>query len=231
MSAPQYRRPMQLPDYWLKRPTAESGHEADFDRLLAATAQQGPNAWIDYDLAAPKWQFLCHAADRAGLALHGSGEDSIGVFEPRQAIDLMEFGNQKAVYAASDGLWAMFFAVVERTGVIVTNACIRLVDPVGQIGEPHYFFSISRQALDRRPWRQGTVYLLPEEGFVPDHPKPFGEFSVQVAQLASFDPVIPLARITVTPEDFPFLPEVRGHDDDRIAEYAQALSTGASLPN
>ena len=45
---------MQLPDYWLKRPTAEPGHEADFDRLLAATAQQGPNAWIDYGLAAPK---------------------------------------------------------------------------------------------------------------------------------------------------------------------------------
>ena len=97
----------------------------------------------------------------------------------------------------------MFFAVVERTGVIVTNACIRLVDPVGQIGEPHYFFSISRQALARPPWRQGTVYLLPKEGFIPDHPKPFGEFSVQVAQLASFDPVIPLARITVTPRTSP----------------------------
>ena len=87
---------MQLPDYWLKRPTAEPGHKADFDRLLAATLERGPNSPIPYDLAAPKWQFLCHAADRVGLALHGSGEDSIAVFEPRQAIDLMEFGNQKA---------------------------------------------------------------------------------------------------------------------------------------
>ncbi|MBI5156712.1 MAG: hypothetical protein HZA58_01720 [Acidimicrobiia bacterium] len=221
---------MELPDYWLHRPVAESGHEASFDSLFARSLAQGPNPLIHYDLPVPKWQFLCHLADHTGLALHGSGDAAITEFEPRQANDLSEFGNRKAVYAASDGLWAMFFAVVDRTGVVVTNACIRLVDPAGRTGEPRYFFAVSRDALARRPWRSGTVYLLPKEGFVGQDPMRFGDHLVSIAQLASVDAVAPLARVTVTPEDFPFLADVRGLDDARLAEYSQALMTGQPLP-
>lgn len=59
---------------------------------------------------------------------------NIHLFEPRQSIDLNEFGNQKAIYAASDGLWAMFFAVVDRDRVqSITNACVRLADETGTL--------------------------------------------------------------------------------------------------
>jgi hypothetical protein len=58
----------------------------------------------------------------------------------------------------------------------------------------------------------------------------FGPSVVHFAQLASPVPVQPLAKLTVTPQDFPFLAQIRGHDDGRLQEYATALQTGAPWP-
>jgi hypothetical protein len=186
---------------------------------------------VEEPLPAPKWQFLCHLADAHGLVLHGSGDPDIGVFEPRQANDLGEFGNQRAVYGAGDGIWAMFFAIADRDRIgSVTNACVRLADAAGRVSPPRYVFSISRPALPLRPWRSGTVYVLPGDTFTLQPPLRFGEYEVRIPQLASLVPVAPLARVAVEPEDFPFLDLVRAHDDDRLAEYAHALETGAPWP-
>ncbi len=40
-----------------------------------------------------------------------TGDSQIQVFEPHPSNDLTEFGAQTDVYAASDGLWAMFLKV------------------------------------------------------------------------------------------------------------------------
>ena len=224
---------MILPDYWLTRPGAppDEGARAAFDALLDAALLAGGCPAIEYTLPQPKWQFLCHAADHHGLAVHGSGNPNIERFEPRQPSDLTDFGNQKAVYAASDGLWAMFFAVVDRERVrSITNACVTLADPAGALHGPYYVFSVSQAALPNRPWRSGTVYLLPRKPFVTQPPIPFGENQVHIAQLASFEPLEPLAKLTVAPEDFPFLAQIRGHDDERLAEYATALQNGLPWP-
>jgi hypothetical protein len=179
----------------------------------------------------PKWQFLCYAAEYGDFALHGSGNPDIALFEPRQSSDLSEFGNQKAVYAASDGLWAMFFAVVDRERVrTITNACVQLSDETGAQLGPYYFFSVSQSALPNQPWRTGTVYLLPRSTFINQPPMAFGPYQVHFAQLASLEPVQPLAKLTVTPQDFPFLAQIRGHDDERLQELANALQTGGPLP-
>lgn len=225
---------MILPDYWLTRPDAsldKTTREA-FDKLLTATINARDCPVIEYSLPYPKWQFLCHLADHCNIALHGSGNASISLFEPRQSNDLNEFGNQKAVYAASDGLWAMFFAVVARDRVMsITNASIRLADEAGGLHGPYYVFSVSKSALPHRPWRTGTVYLLPRDTFITQAPMTFGSYQVHFAQLASFEPVQPLAKLTVSPEDFPFLFQIRGHDDERLQEYAAALQTGAPWPD
>jgi hypothetical protein len=224
----------QLPEYWLPRPPAalEPAHIADFDALLDRVQARADGSEIAYTLPAPKWAFLSHAADRRGLAMHGSGDGGIVEFEPRQSNDLSDFGNQKAVYAAADGIWAMFFAIADRDryGLSVINACIRLVDTGGAVHGPFYVFSVSRQALSQRPWRTGTVYLLPRAGFVKQPYLPFSDLQVEIAQLASFSPVRPLARLTVTPDDFPFLAQMRGHNDHRLADYARALETGSPWP-
>ena len=225
---------MLLPDYWLTRPsvTFDERTQIAFDELLNTTLSIGSCPTIEYASPWPKWQFLCHLADHHDVALHGSGNPNITLFEPRQSNDLNEYGNQKAVYAASDGLWAMFFAVVDRDRVgSITNACVDLADEAGTRHGPFYVFSVSQSALPGRPWRTGTVYLLPRSTFTVQPPMAFGSYQVHFAQLASFEAVQPLAKITVTPADFPFLMQIRGHDDQRLQEYATALQTGAPWPN
>jgi hypothetical protein len=224
---------MNLPDYWLVRPqiNLDDATRAAFDALIPTAPDPAGCPTIQYDLPAPKWLFLCYAAEQHNVALHGSGNPDIAMFEPRQSNDLNEFGNQKAVYAASDGIWAMFFAIVDRERVAsITNACVRLVEQSGLTHGPYYVFSVSRSALPARPWRTGTVYLLPRTTFVNQEPMPFGTSQVHIAQLASLTAVQPLARLTVTPADFPFLAEIRGHVDERLAEYASALQNGAPWP-
>ena len=202
-----------------------------FDELLDLTLRAGGCPNISFTLPWPKWQFLCHLTDHHDIALHGSGDPNIALFGPRQSQDLNEFGNQKAVYAASDGLWAMFFAIVDRERVkSITNACVRLEEETGAMHGPLYVFSVSQSALPSQPWRTGTVYLLPRKTFTTQPPMAFGSSKVHIAQVASFVPVQPLAKLTVIPQDFPFLLQIRGHDDQRLQEYATALQTGAPWP-
>jgi hypothetical protein len=226
---------MILPDYWLEQPGPPSSDQdrQAFDELWQAVLSSGKNPLIDYILPAPKRQFLSHIADHHNLALHGSGNLHIELFEPRQSNDLNPFGAQKAVYASSDALWAMFFAITDRQrfDLSISNACIRLIEPGGQVQGPFYFFSLSQSALPLQPWREGMMYLLPRLTFIDQPPMTFGDLEVQIAQLASLSPVEPLARLPVSPADFPFLGQVRGHDDQRLAEYANALQTGAPLPD
>jgi hypothetical protein len=224
---------MMLPDYWLTRPSVnfDSSTQNAFDELLHTIFAIGGCPTIPFTLPWPKWQFLCYLADHRDIALHGSGNPSIALFEPRQSNDLNEFGNQRAVYAASDGLWAMFFAIADRDRVeSITNACVRLVDDTGSLHGPYYVFSVSQSALPSQPWRTGTVYLLPRGTFTVQPPMAFGSYQVQFAQLASLVPVEPLAKLTVTPADFPLLMQIRGHDDQRLQEYATALQSGAPWP-
>lgn len=224
----------QLPSYWLLRASYEINEatRTEFDALLEKAASDPPTV-IDYRLSAPKWAFLCYAAEERGFALHGSLNGGITRFEPRQPSDLRAFGAQKAVYAASDGIWPMYFAILDRqrypTSMI--NACIRIKSPDGEISPPYYFFSVGKHVIEQHPYTRGSVYLLPREPFMPEPPIPFGEASVYTAQLASLEPVEPCARLEISPEDFPFLEQMRAHDDDRLEEYATALNGGLPWPD
>jgi len=224
-----------LPSYWLNRPPMDIDRATRrlFDRLLQDLLAANSNPLIDYRLSAPRWQFLCYAAENYSLTLHGSGNAQIAIFEPRQPVDLGDFSNQKAVYATEDGILAMFFAIVDRDRyqMWVNNACIRLVDASGQTSLTFYVFSVSKHVLIQQPWRTGTVYLLPKNTFAQQPPIPFGAFQVHIAQSASPEPVRPIARLEVTPQDFPFLAQIRPHDDARIQEYGQAMQTGAPWPD
>ncbi|SFO58368.1 MULTISPECIES: hypothetical protein [Actinomadura] len=220
---PTPQRRADLPAHWMSRPAPGPDPEtaSAFDRLLDQAVKEGPARPIDYRLPAPKWQFLCHAADRRGFVLHGTGDPGITCFEPRRPADPSEFGGRRAVFAAMDGIWPMYFAVIDRAGHAMTlvTACIRLNE---DRDGPYYFFSITRSALERRPWREGTVYLLSADGFEPQPRIAFGETEVRIAQAANPDPVAPVAKLTVRPTDFPFLHQIRGHDDQLMKARAMA---------
>lgn len=209
-----------MPAYWLRRPELcrDPGTAAAFDLLLNQALTCGPGRPIDYRLGVPKWQFLCHAAERANLVLHGSGDPGIGMFEPRQPADPLEFSSRRAVFAAVDGIWPIYYAILDhdRCPMMLCNSCVRVCSGVGEPSEPYYFFSISNAALRRRPWRTGMVYLLPGESFEIQPRFTAGNVRVQVAQAASPVPVKPLARLAVGPGDFPFVEQIRGHDDELL---------------
>lgn len=209
-----------MPAYWLRRPELcrDPGTVAAFDRLLDQALAVGPERPIDYRLGVPKWQFLTHAAERANLVMHGSGDPGIGLFEPRQPSDSNEFGNQCAVFAAVDGIWPIYYAILDRDRypILSCNACARVCPDTGEPSDPYYFFSITDSALRQRPWRTGTVYLLPADSFEIQPPLTAGDVRIQVAQAASLAPVKPLAKLAVGPDDFPYLEQIRGHDDQLI---------------
>jgi hypothetical protein len=213
-----------LPLYFLRRPEAhlEPRTIADFERLFAAIVERGGGAVVEYRLAAPRWQFLCYLSDHKDILLHGSGQSDIAEFEPRQSNDVAEFGNRRAVYAASDGIWPIYFAIVDRDGGVTSlvNSCARVIAPDGGRGEPYYFFSINTDALSRRPWRRGTVYLLPRQPFERQAALRSRGLQLEAAQWASPVPVRPLARLPVAPGDFPFLGQMRGHDPRLVRRRA-----------
>ena len=198
---------------------------AAFERLFAditERSKQGEIVDIDYDLPAPKWQFLNWLCDTKDVLVHGSGNSDIEEFEPRQSDDVFEFGNRRAVYAASDGIWAMYFAIVDRDGPVrsLMNACVRLIDEDGSRSDPYYFFSINGDALPLDPWRQGTIYLLPRDTFEQEPPSEMRGIPYETQQWASLVAVKPIGKIAAGPEDFPFLSQMYPHDPEVIRERA-----------
>lgn len=204
--------------YLLPRPTFDlSPHraalEAVLERALASGGELRPEA-----LPVPTWQFLCWLADERGYLLHGTGNGVFERLEPRPANDTNAFGARDAVYAASDGVWPMFFAVLDRARVpmSISNAAIRLEAPDGTVGEPLYFFSMTASAREKRPFRAGRVYVLERDGFDEEAPREVGRLRARTHHWASASSVRPLFSVPVAPEDFPFLNVIRAHDDAEL---------------
>ena len=215
---------MQLPAYWLPRPEfrLDAATLERLEALYQASIAPGTGDWVA-ELPVPAWQFLCWLTDCKNHLLHGTGDPSITLFEPRQSNDVNEFGNRKAVYAASDGIWPMFFAVIDRTkyhmGII--NAAIELELPGGS-RTPPYYFSMTDYVLVQEPWREGAIYVLPRDPFEEEAPRELDGGRVHGNHWASLSPVKPLAKIRIQPQDFPFLWQIRPHDQERVWQRAEA---------
>jgi hypothetical protein len=208
--------------------------ESAVDGLLGLADVDGAEGVLDVDAflrerpRVARWPFLCRLAARRRIAFHGTGDPGIGRFEPREPVDFAPFGRQRAVFATSDPIWAMFYAIVDRGRheLTLNNGCLVLEDT----GEAYYYFSVSRQALPHRPWRAGYVYLLPAETFVEQPGGLYACRPARVPQLASPVAVTPFARLRVAPRSFPFLARIGGHDDERLADYAQAVMAAEPWP-
>jgi hypothetical protein len=206
---------MELPSYFLTRPELDfQAHQSVFEQSLHSALQTGI---AGLPPSTPVWAFLCWLCDQRGYVAHGTGRDDITNFEPRQSNDVGWFGNRKAVYAASDGLWAMFFAVLNRPEVPMTivNGAVRA--NLGGRLESLYFFGASRHAVEQQAYRTGWVYLLPSEGF---EREPGGErFGIpyETCHCACLEAVKPAFKMAVRPEDFVFLEKIHAYDDDDLA--------------
>ena len=184
----------------------QQGHPAiandpSFD-ALAGAVDEASGAWIDYRSPVPKVDFLQWLRRNRDVVFHGSARDGLDVLKPiRLSSDTGTFGNQQAVYASDDPVWAMYFAVLRKHGLRWTkNSCTRIVGD-GRDRLPRYAFAIDPEAtLDGR-LGPGTIYVLPREVFERERPE-FGVFDP--CHLVSRDDVNVLAKLSVEPDDFPF---------------------------
>lgn len=182
--------------------------EEAFADLFAAQAASGGGGEIPYELPYPKHAFLRYAVAQHEVLLHGSNRADIAVLEPRQQTDYSGRPTT-AIFASGDGIWPLFFAVLDhaRFRGSLRNGCF----VVGRPGQPErrfYFFSVTAAMLAQGCWTNGSIYLLPRATFArTDNGR------VRFDEWASPEPVRPLGRLAVAPEDFPFLHQVAGHED------------------
>jgi hypothetical protein len=186
----------------LAPPVVEPGTEARFavaaDELLAGESATVPE---------PRLDFLRWLAENRPVVFHGSPRDDLRELSTeRRSHDSTAWGNQQAVYASTDPVWAIYFACLRRdrgwTGT--KNASM------GRAGGPlyprRYFFLHNRGSASPDRFGPGSLYLLSPATFVADEPL---AGAIDTAHLVSHEPVRPLARIDVTAADFPFRDRVR----------------------
>jgi hypothetical protein len=149
-----------------------------------------------WNLAAPKHEFLRWLVDSCDVLLHGSNRRHVPVFEPRAQTDYAD-EPAHAVFATSDGIWPIYFAIANRRVVTsLINDCIHDGEST------RYFFSVATDPEGIDPWTGGLVYILPREPFTVSHGS---------AEWTSPTPVRPLASLAVEPDDFPFIDVVHRH--------------------
>jgi hypothetical protein len=199
-------------EHWLTRPTFDlEPHRSSFASALEAALETGIG---QPPSDAPVWAWLAWLCDTQGFAAHGTGQPDLQRFEPRQSNDVGWFGNRQAVYASSDALWAMFFAVMNRPAMPMTvvNAAVS-VDLNGTL-EPRYFFGANRAALEHNAFRDGWVYLLPAARFEREPGDTRHGVWFESHHLASLEMVSPAFRVAVRSTDFPFLGRIHAYDED-----------------
>ncbi len=224
---------MQAPSYLLPAPPFDltADQRADFDALCRSTP---PGALIDYHLRYPKWQFLSYLCNTRDLVLHGSQNVDIGQVEPRQAHDTRAFSNQQAIYATTDGIWAIFFAILDRRRypeMSLFNTCLRARVSPSALSQPFYFFSITHSVLLEEPWCEGMVYILPRQSFAQEAPQQVQGVEIVFPHWISASPCTPIARLRVGPSDFPFLAQIHGHNNDKLLQLSAADPNGFPWPD
>jgi hypothetical protein len=167
------------------RTNERPGFAAAADALLAGDAVELPE---------PRLHFLdwLHAA--RGVVFHGSPRgDLTELSTQRRSQDTTEWGNQEAVYASSDPVWSTYFAVLRRD-----NGWTGTRNGSFGIGRVRFYvFAHNRGSESPDRFGPGTLYVLPGDTFVAQKAR------IDTAHLVSPVPVRPLARLAVTPADFP----------------------------
>ena len=215
--------PEPTPGEGLRAPElgADPTRDARFEEAWSAHTQGG-----EFIVPEPyrPFEFVLWLMARDEFIFHGSAKTDIEIFEPRRdSVELMDFGghgNLGAVYGTHDGLWAMFFAVIDRgriEGSIRNGVATYRSWKTGEEVD-FYQFSVSARNLPDQPFSSGGLYILPRETFEKIRLGPDGPFT---NEWGSRSPVRPMAMLKLEPEDFPFLEDVAGHDDEDLIRYSE----------
>lgn len=166
----------------------------------------------------PKWRFVEWLSRQGHFIFHGSPLADLDSFVPRRnSVEIMDqggTGNRAAVYGTPFGLWAMWFAVIDRSKLkgSIRNGVMSWPDRSGNPVDL-YRFTVHTDFVGGDIWRSGTLYLFARADF---EPIPFYPGGPASNEWASTSELKPLARLTIDPADFPFLGQVGSHDDGEL---------------
>ncbi|WP_042222201.1 hypothetical protein [Oceanobacillus manasiensis] len=175
----------------------------EFDRLFLKHISSNNGSVFTYNSKYPLYMFLNYVIENKDVVVHGSNNSSINKFEPRNST-LFNGRPINAVFASSDGVWSLFFAVQNRKGYVgsIRNMCLSITSNKG-IKRYYYFSTNNHKAPDC--WTDGTIYFLSKSQF-----KQGGIKDEWVCEKE----LKPLAKLNVTSSDFPFLSKVRVHKEN-----------------
>jgi hypothetical protein len=212
---------------FLKAPESALDSKAikSFENMIQVQFERSPAKTVDYHLPYPKYEFLRYLTNN-GYLLHGSKNADMTRLAPREQID-WNGRSVRAVFATRDAFWPMYFALLDRDTLSgsLRNGCFLVEGASSEIGR-FYFFSVNEKSLNPDIWSEGTVYILPEETF---RSTTSGE--IRYDEWASEQAVPVIAKLQVSPEDFPFLHQVTGHDENESIfttwlKYKERLQAG-----
>ena len=223
---------MKAPDWLLPRPPFDMSPEKQkaFEDLWQLRNKGNS---IVYSLSYPKWQFLSYLCETKELVLHGSQNPDIEIVEPRQAKDIKVYSNQRAIYATTDGIWVIYFAILDRKNypeMTLFDSCLCARTSADTFSDPMYFFSITHSILVQKPWSEGMIYILPRRSFEREASQQMQGVEIVIPHWISQVSVEPTGRLKVGPEDLPFLAQIHGHNNEKLAQLASADPNGYPWP-
>jgi len=181
-----------------------------FDGLIDSALQSRAASQISYNLPYPKADFLHYLCDWRGYVLHGSPMPDLTTLEPiRKSGDDNEFGNRQQIFCSPDAMWACWFAILDKSKYNLTrNGCVRV--GVGHKRVKYYHFELPKKTEADKPFTDGMLYICRAEDFPDKRPFPILDwFNGEVEEWGSTKPVTPLAKIPISPHEFPYLDQVQ----------------------
>ena len=103
----------------------------------------------------------------------------------------------------------MWFAILDKNKYNRTrNGCVRV--GTGPKRVKYYHFELPKSNKDYFPFAEGMIYITHAVDFPDKRPFPLLDyFHAEVEEWGSTNTITPIARIKVTPEDFPYLDQVQ----------------------
>lgn len=155
-----------------------------------------------------KVNFLVSLEKEHKFLFHGSNQAEFELLNP---VSQENYRGEKitGVFASGDPIWAMFFAILDRGGYhgSLRNGSF-ILSCAGGWHERYYFFSINEAMVANYSWKTGTVYITPRDSFTQTNTG-----MMRFDEWASEKPVVPIAKIDISPSDFPFLNRVSAHNE------------------
>jgi hypothetical protein len=182
----------------------------EFTQVFNASLVNHAKRPIEYNLPYPKIDFLNYLCDWRGLVVHGTSIPDLEVLQPiRLSTDSTEFGNRKQIYCSPDANWAMWFAILDKSKFRITrNGCVGIGRDAKRL--KFYHFELERDLKDQFPFTSGTLYFAWAEDFPTRHLiRALKFFGGDYEEWGSAEPVTPLAKIQVEPQDFRYLDQVQ----------------------